>query len=169
MLSATGEKFPMKAWDLNMQSLLNALELAKEKVIDKIFGHLLLLFLVTTQKAFPQQTIMEPSTVYGISKPAGERWCEYYQKYGVDVRSSLPRTHFLEISAGRRYVLIMRGDYYKARRRGQVHFVLKRTHSTYDVYGRCHSCNHRVDGSNCGPSESSFFYNLAESVLILLS
>ena len=90
MLSATGEKFPMKAWDLNMQSLLHALELAKEKVIDKIFWpSSIAVFGPTTPKNnTPQQTIMEPSTVYGISKLAGERWCEYYHnKYGVDVRS----------------------------------------------------------------------------------
>ena len=90
MLSATGEKFPMKAWDLNMQSLLHALELAKEKVIDKIFWpSSIAVFGPTTPKSnTPQQTIMEPSTVYGISKLAGERWCEYYHnKYGVDVRS----------------------------------------------------------------------------------
>lgn len=90
MLSATGEKFPMKAWDLNMQSLLHALELAKEKVIDKIFwpSSIAVFGPTTPKRNTPQQTIMEPSTVYGISKLAGERWCEYYHnKYGVDVRS----------------------------------------------------------------------------------
>ena len=90
MLSATGEKFPMKAWDLNMQSLLHVLELAREGVIQKIFWpSSIAVFGPTTPKDYtPQQTIMEPSTVYGISKLAGERWCEYYfNKYGVDVRS----------------------------------------------------------------------------------
>ena len=90
MLSATGEKFPMKAWDLNMQSLLHILELAREGVIQKIFWpSSIAVFGPTTPKEHtPQQTIMEPSTVYGISKLAGERWCEYYfNKYGVDVRS----------------------------------------------------------------------------------
>ncbi|HCD48378.1 MAG TPA: NAD-dependent epimerase, partial [Cryomorphaceae bacterium] len=80
MLSATGEKFPMKAWDLNMQSLLHVLELAREGVIQKIFWpSSIAVFGPTTPKDHtPQQTIMEPSTVYGISKLAGERWCEYY-------------------------------------------------------------------------------------------
>lgn len=90
MLSATGEKFPMKAWDLNMQSLLHVLELAREGVIQKIFWpSSIAVFGPTTPKHHtPQQTVMEPSTVYGISKLAGERWCEYYfNKYGVDVRS----------------------------------------------------------------------------------
>ena len=90
MLSATGEKFPMKAWDLNMQSLLHALELAKDGVIDKIFwpSSIAVFGPTTPKKLTPQETIMEPSTVYGISKLAGERWCEYYfNKYGVDVRS----------------------------------------------------------------------------------
>lgn len=90
MLSATGEKFPMKAWDLNMQSLLYVLELAREKVIQKLFWpSSIAVFGPTSPKQnTPQQTVMEPSTVYGISKLAGERWCEYYfNKYGVDVRS----------------------------------------------------------------------------------
>ena len=78
MLSATGEKFPMKAWDLNMQSLLHVLELAREKVIQKLFWPSSIAFFgpTTPKQNTPQQTVMEPSTVYGISKLAGERWCE---------------------------------------------------------------------------------------------
>lgn len=90
MLSATAEKFPMKAWDLNMTSLFNVLNLAKDKKIEKIFWpSSIAVFGPTTPKAnTPQRTVMEPSTVYGISKQTGERWCEYYNKrYDVDVRS----------------------------------------------------------------------------------
>ncbi len=90
MLSATAEKFPMRAWNLNMNSLFNVLNLAKEKKISKVFWpSSIAVFGLTTQKInTPQKTIMEPITVYGISKQAGERWCEYYfAKYGVDVRS----------------------------------------------------------------------------------
>jgi nucleoside-diphosphate-sugar epimerase len=90
MLSATGEKFPMKAWDLNMTSLFNVLNLAKDKFIKHIFWpSSIAVFGPTTPKEFtPQYTIMEPSTVYGITKHVGERWCEYYyNKYNVDVRS----------------------------------------------------------------------------------
>jgi len=90
MLSATAEKFPMKAWNLNMNSLFNVLNLAKEKKIEKIFWpSSIAVFGPTTPKTeTPQRTVMEPSTVYGISKQTGERWCEYYHnKYGVDVRS----------------------------------------------------------------------------------
>jgi len=90
MLSATAEKFPMRAWNLNMNSLFNVLNLAKENKIKKVFWpSSIAVFGPTTPKTnTPQQTIMEPSTVYGISKQAGERWCEYYfNKYGVDVRS----------------------------------------------------------------------------------
>ncbi|MFC7356293.1 NAD-dependent epimerase/dehydratase family protein [Jejudonia soesokkakensis] len=90
MLSATAEKFPMRAWDLNMNSLFNVLNLAKEKKIDTIFWpSSIAVFGSTTPKTnTPQRTIMEPSTVYGISKQTGERWCEYYHKrYDVDVRS----------------------------------------------------------------------------------
>jgi nucleoside-diphosphate-sugar epimerase len=90
MLSATAEKFPMKAWNLNMDSLFNVLNLARDKKIDKIFWpSSIAVFGPTTPKTdTPQRTIMEPSTVYGISKQTGERWCEYYHKrFGVDVRS----------------------------------------------------------------------------------
>ena len=90
MLSATGEKFPMKAWNLNMNSLFNVLNLAKEGKVNKVFWpSSIAVFGATTPKQdTPQRTVMEPSTVYGISKQTGERWCEYYNnKYGVDVRS----------------------------------------------------------------------------------
>lgn len=90
MLSATAEKFPMRAWNLNMNSLFNVLNLAKEKKISKIFwpSSIAVFGPNTPRENTPQNTIMEPSTVYGISKQAGERWCEYYHhKFGVDVRS----------------------------------------------------------------------------------
>tara|TARA_R110002020_G_scaffold117278_11_gene268025 strand:+ start:3344 stop:4303 length:960 start_codon:yes stop_codon:yes gene_type:complete len=90
MLSAIAERFPKKAWDLNMNSLFNVLNLAKDKKISKVFWpSSIAVFGQSTPKEYtPQKTIMEPSTVYGISKQTGERWCEYYHnKYGVDVRS----------------------------------------------------------------------------------
>lgn len=90
LLSATAEKNPEFAWKLNMEGLFNVLNLAKDKVIDKVFWpSSIAVFGPTTPKDnTPQQTIMEPSTVYGISKQAGEQWCNYYhEKYGVDVRS----------------------------------------------------------------------------------
>lgn len=90
MLSATGEQFPAKAWELNMTSLFNVLNLAKEGKIKKLFWpSSIAVFGPTTPKEnTPQETVMEPTTVYGISKQTGERWCEYYhKKYGVDVRS----------------------------------------------------------------------------------
>jgi nucleoside-diphosphate-sugar epimerase len=90
MLSATAEKYPQKAWDLNMNSLLGVLDLAKEKHIKQVYWpSSMAAFGPTSPKInTPQQTIMEPSTVYGISKLAGEHWCNYYhEKFGVDVRS----------------------------------------------------------------------------------
>ena len=90
MLSATAEKFPMLAWNLNMNSLFNVLNLAKDKKINSIFwpSSIAVFGPNTPKKNTPQHTIMEPSTVYGISKQSGERWCNYYHhKYGVDVRS----------------------------------------------------------------------------------
>jgi nucleoside-diphosphate-sugar epimerase len=90
MLSVTAEQFPKKAWDLNMNSLLGVLDLAKEKHINQVFWpSSIAVFGPTTPKEnTPQKTIMEPSTVYGISKLAGEFWCNYYhEKYGVDVRT----------------------------------------------------------------------------------
>ncbi|MEJ7609982.1 MAG: NAD-dependent epimerase/dehydratase family protein [Ferruginibacter sp.] len=90
ILSATGEKNPNLAWSLNMQSLLNVLDIAKEEKLHKVYWpSSIAVFGPTSPKQFaPQQTIIEPTTVYGISKYAGEFWCNYYfQRYGVDVRS----------------------------------------------------------------------------------
>ena len=90
MLSALAEKKIESAWNLNMQGLFNVLDLAKEKHIDKVFWpSSIAVFGPTSPKInTPQSSLLEPSTVYGISKMAGERWCEYYfLKYGVDVRS----------------------------------------------------------------------------------
>ncbi|MBS1652989.1 MAG: NAD-dependent epimerase/dehydratase family protein [Bacteroidetes bacterium] len=90
LLSATGEQNPMFAWKLNMESLFHVLDLAKEKHIQKIYWpSSIAVFGPTTPRLnTPQFTVMEPSTIYGISKQAGERWCEwYFHKYNVDVRS----------------------------------------------------------------------------------
>ncbi len=90
LLSATAEKNPDFAWKLNMEGLFTILDLAKEGSIKKVFWpSSIAVFGPTTPKInTPQRTVMEPSTVYGISKQAGERWCEYYfNNYGVDVRS----------------------------------------------------------------------------------
>jgi nucleoside-diphosphate-sugar epimerase len=90
ILSATGEKNPNLAWNLNMQGLLNVLDIAKEEHLHKVYWpSSIAVFGPTSPKQnCPQQTIIEPTTVYGISKYAGEFWCNYYHhRYGVDVRS----------------------------------------------------------------------------------
>jgi len=90
LLSATAEKNPAFAWDLNMNSLFHVLNLAKAGKIQKIFwpSSIAVFGPTTPRDNTPQYTIMEPTTVYGISKQTGERWCEYYHnQYGVDVRS----------------------------------------------------------------------------------
>jgi nucleoside-diphosphate-sugar epimerase len=90
LLSATAEKNPAFAWDLNMNSLFHVLNLAKAGKIKKIFwpSSIAVFGPTTPRENTPQYTVMEPSTVYGISKQTGERWCEYYHNvYGVDVRS----------------------------------------------------------------------------------
>jgi nucleoside-diphosphate-sugar epimerase len=90
MLSATGEKNPALAWHLNMQSLLHVLDIAREEKLHKVYwpSSIAVFGPTSPKKLCPQQTIIEPTTVYGISKYAGEFWCNYYfNKYGVDVRS----------------------------------------------------------------------------------
>lgn len=90
LLSATAEKQPAFGWELNMDSLFYVLDLAKDKVIDKIFwpSSIAVFGPNTPRDNTPQHTVTDPTTVYGISKLAGECWCEYYAKnYGVDVRS----------------------------------------------------------------------------------
>lgn len=90
ILSATGEKNPIWAWDINMQSLLNLLEICKENKVKKFYwpSSIAAFGPTTPRSGTPQHTVMEPTTVYGISKYAGELWCQYYfNKYGLDVRS----------------------------------------------------------------------------------
>ncbi len=90
LLSATAEKRPDFAWKLNMDGLFHVLDLAKEGRIKKVFwpSSIAVFGPTTPRENTPQYTVMEPTTVYGISKLAGERWCEYYAlKHGVDVRS----------------------------------------------------------------------------------
>jgi nucleoside-diphosphate-sugar epimerase len=90
ILSATGEKNPNLAWHLNMQGLLNVLDIAREEKLSKVYWpSSIAVFGPTSPKNdCPQRTIIEPTTVYGISKYAGEFWCNYFfNKYGVDVRS----------------------------------------------------------------------------------
>ena len=90
ILSATGEKNPNLAWHLNMQGLLHVLDIAKEEQLTKVYwpSSIAVFGPTSPKKNCPQKTIIEPITVYGISKYAGEFWCNYYfHKYGVDVRS----------------------------------------------------------------------------------
>ena len=90
LLSATAEKNPDFAWKLNMEGLFTILDLAKDGYLKKIFwpSSIAVFGPTTPVDNTPQYTVMEPTTVYGISKQAGERWCEYYfNKYNVDVRS----------------------------------------------------------------------------------
>ena len=89
VLSAICEQKPLTAWQINMDSLFNVLELAKEKKLDKVFwpSSIGAFGPSTPKQNTPQLTYMEPNTVYGISKLAGERWVEYYwNKYKVDTR-----------------------------------------------------------------------------------
>lgn len=90
LLSATAEKNPEAGWTVNMTTLLNVLELGKEKIINKIFwpSSIAVFGPTSPKKQTPQHTVIEPRTVYGISKYAGELWCQYYYyRYQVDVRS----------------------------------------------------------------------------------
>ncbi len=90
VLSGNAEKIPMQAWEINMKALMNTLELARDSDAKKLFWPSSIAVFGPTTPRFntPQLTVMEPNTVYGISKLAGERWGEYYQKrYGIDFRS----------------------------------------------------------------------------------
>lgn len=91
VLSGNAERIPVQAWDINMSSLMNILDLGKEvDEIKKIFwpSSIAVFGQTTPHENTPQLTVMEPNTVYGISKLAGERWCEYYnRRYKMDIRS----------------------------------------------------------------------------------
>src|SRR5210317_321704 len=90
ILSVIAEKNPKKAWELNMNALFNVLELAREGHIKRLFwpSSIAVFGPDTPRSKTPQDTVIKPTTVYGISKLAGENWCSYYERqYGVDVRS----------------------------------------------------------------------------------
>jgi len=90
ILSAVGEKKPKMAWDLNMTGLIHVLDFAVEFKTAKVFwpSSIAVFGPHSPQYNTPQYCVMDPNTVYGFSKLAGERWCEYYyEKFGVDVRS----------------------------------------------------------------------------------
>lgn len=90
LLSATGEKDPKRAWDINMQSLLQVLDIAVQEKLTKVYwpSSIAVFGSTTPKQDTPQKTIVEPRTVYGVSKYAGELWCQYYnQRWGLDVRS----------------------------------------------------------------------------------
>lgn len=90
ILSATGEKNPLWAWDINMKSLLSILDICVQEQVTKLFwpSSIAVFGSTTPFDNTPQKTVIEPTTVYGISKYAGELWCQYYfNKYGLDVRS----------------------------------------------------------------------------------
>ena len=90
ILSAKGEENPGRTWDINMKGLFNVLEVSKLEQIEKVFfpSSIAVFGAATPKQNTPQATIMDPTTVYGISKAAGEYWCQYYHlKYGIDVRS----------------------------------------------------------------------------------
>lgn len=90
LLSGTAEEMPQKAWHINMQSLMNVLELAREEKLERIFfpSSIAVFGPSTPRQNTPQTCVMDPNSVYGISKLAGERWVQYYyEKFGVDTRS----------------------------------------------------------------------------------
>lgn len=130
VLSGNAEKLPIQAWHINMESLLNVLEIAKMvEDVKKVFwpSSIAVFGPTTPKKETPQLTVMEPITVYGISKLAGERWCDYYfEKYGVDVRSiRYPGLISYKTEAGGGTTDFSVEIYYEAVRNGNYECFLK--------------------------------------------
>ena len=146
VLSANAEKDPKKAWSLNMKSLFNVLDLAKKGLINKIFWpSSIAVFGPSTPKVnVPQVTVMEPTTIYGISKLAGERLCQYYRNnHNVDVRSlRFPGIIGWQSKPGGGTTDYAVEVFHKAVRGETYRFFKLKYYVTNDVYGRCNSsCN----------------------------
>ena len=139
ILSATGEKNPSLAWNLNMQGLLNVLDIAREEKLSKVFwpSSIAVFGPSSPRVNCPQQTVIEPTTVYGISKYAGEFWCNYYwQRFGVDVRSiRYPGLISYKSEPGGGTTDYAVEIYREALAKKKVHLFFKRRYiSTHDVY-----------------------------------
>jgi nucleoside-diphosphate-sugar epimerase len=141
-LSATAELKPMMSWDLNMQGLFNVLEVARHCRVEKVFwpSSIAVFGPGSFSAACPQYSILDPITIYGISKVAGESWCRYYHEhYGLDVRSiRYPGliSHTAEAGGGTTdYAVEIFSE------------VIRRHRPAHDVYAGRHTCDHRIDGS----------------------
>jgi nucleoside-diphosphate-sugar epimerase len=162
LLSATAEKNIAFAWELNMDGLFHVLNLAKEGKIKKVFWpSSIAVFGPTTPRInTPQQTVMEPTTVYGISKLAGELWCSYYHRvFGCRCAfHSLSWLDFLPKFTWGRYNRLRSRHFLPRFEKRHIHIIFIGKHSfTHDVYGRCHSRYFGIDGrpSRKNQSENS--------------
>ena len=143
VLSGNAEKLPIQAWNINMDSLMNILEVARmvEDVKKVFWPSSIAVFGPTTPRInTPQLTVMEPITVYGISKLAGERWCDYYyNKYGIDVRSlRYPGLISYKTEAGGGTTDYAVEIYYEAIRNGNMNLSAGRNLPAHALYARRH-------------------------------
>jgi nucleoside-diphosphate-sugar epimerase len=155
ILSATGEKNPNLAWNLNMQGLLNVLDIAKEEQVRKVYwpSSIAVFGPTSPKKNCPQQTIIEPTTVYGISKYAGEFWCNYYHhRYGVDVRSlRYPGLISYKSGPGGGTTDYAIEIFQEAVEEKKIHLLFKKGYvPADDVHARCDPRNCRINGSTGG-------------------
>ncbi len=149
LLSAVAEAKPKFAWDLNMVGLVNALEVAREFDLKFFTPSSIGAFGPDTpKKSTPQDTLQRPTTMYGVTKVAGELLCDYYHtKYGVDTRGvRFPGFDLLQNSTRWRYDRLRGGDLLFSDQRGKIHlFHWSRYLNGYDVYARCDRGDHPID------------------------
>ena len=150
-MSANGEKHPQWAWNLNMDGLLNVLELARSAKLEQVFWPSCIAAFgpTTPSRPPPQHTVMDPTTVYGISKLAGERWCAWYHaKHGVDVRSlRYPGLISWKTPPGGGTTDYAVEIFHAALKDGRYTcFLREDTRAADDVHARCDPRHRRADG-----------------------
>jgi nucleoside-diphosphate-sugar epimerase len=159
ILSAVGEEKPHLAWNVNMNGLYNVLEVARERGLTRVFcpSSIAAFGPETPRDSTPQETVLRPTTMYGVTKVAGELLCNYYvRRFGVDVRGAVSRHYQQRDPAGRRNHRLCRGHLLRGHRPQTLHLLCTGGYRPADdVHARLYQGDDRSDGGGLWSAEAS--------------